>query len=210
MLPLNNPDGSFNGFSVKTVDFLKNLRANNNKAWFEANKEDYQRYLVEPLRKLTQEMGAFMLSIDPYLEISPGRAVSRIYRDTGFSRDKSPYKNAMWITFKRTGKDWQAAPAYFFEITPDLYRYGMGFYTAGKQTMDRFREAIERKPKEFLKAVSFYPKQERFVLEGEKYKKNLNTVISEEIRDGTREKVSTWSARKRLIATFSAKNWWTI
>ena len=178
-----NDEGSFQGFSANTVDYLKILRENNNKRWFEANKEEYQGYLLEPLRKLVQEMSTFMLSIDAYLETSPGRAVSRIYRDTRFSYDKSPYRNTAWITFKRPGRDWQDAPAFFFEIAPDSYRYGMGFFRAGKQTMDRFRDVVDKKPEAFLKAISFYAKQELFVLEGEKYKKILNPNISEEIQE---------------------------
>ncbi|MEW6457318.1 MAG: DUF2461 family protein [Acidobacteriota bacterium] len=72
-----------------------------------------------------------------------------------------------WIVFKRPNKDWKDAPAYFFEISPDSYRYGMGFYSASPDTMDRFREMIDKKPKEFLKAISFYAKQQIFVVEGE-------------------------------------------
>ncbi len=102
-----NQEGLFNGFSVKTPDFLINLKANNNKSWFESNRRQYQELLLDPFRKLADDMGAFMLSIDPLLEIRPGRAISRIYRDTRFARDKSPYKTTMWITYKRPVKNWQ-------------------------------------------------------------------------------------------------------
>ncbi len=58
-------------------------------------------------------------------KVSPqiNRTISRIYRDTRFSKDKSPYKTTMWVTFKRPVKEWQNAPAYFFEITLESYRY---------------------------------------------------------------------------------------
>ena len=176
---------SFNGFSSKTLNFLQSLKANNNKAWFEAHKQDYQEYLLNPLQNLVVDLTEFMLTIDPYFEIRPvvGKTISRIYRDTRFSKDKSPYRTTMWITFKRQNNDWKDAHAYFFEISPPLYRYGMGFYSASKETMDRLREMIVIKSKEFLKAVSLYSKQNVFIVEGEKYKRILNDNIHEEFQD---------------------------
>ncbi len=174
---------SFNGFSPRTLEFLKNLEANNNKIWFEANRDNYLNYLYQPLLNLASALAPYMLTVDPYLETRPGKTLSRIHRDTRFSRDKSPYKNNMWITFKRTSKDWQEAPAYFFEITQDSYRYGMGFYNAGRQTMDKFREAVEYQTKTFLDTISFYTNESIFTLEGEKYKKILKPELPEKVQD---------------------------
>ncbi len=103
----------------------------------------------------------------------------------------------MWITFKRPGKNWRDAPAYFFEISPDSYRYGMGFYSASKDTMDRFRETIDKKPKEFLEAISFYPKQQDFVVEGEEYKR-----ILDENKPG---EVQNWYQRRNLYLVCNRK-----
>lgn len=188
----NIKDVLFNGFSKDTIKFLGDLRSNNNKPWFEAHKGEYERSVLEPLQNLVKEVGPFMLTIDPDFETRPrvDKTISRIYRDTRFSHDKSPFKNTMWITFRRPIKDWKNAPAYFLEISPDSYRYGMGFYSATKETMGRLRRIIDEKPKEFLKAVSFYPKQRDFVVEGEKYKRVLNSGISEEMQE--------WHQRKNL------------
>lgn len=188
----NKREDRFNGFSTKTLDFLKDLKANNNKVWFEANKQDYQNDLLEPMQNLIMDLGEFMLTIDPNLEIKPAvdKTISRIYRDTRFSRDKSPYKSTMWITFKRPRKDWKDAPVYFFEISPRSYRYGMGFYSASLQTMERLRNMISKKPAEFLEAISFYSRQKTFTVEGEKYKRILNNSIPEEVQD--------WYQRKNL------------
>jgi len=185
-------DYIFNGFSPKTLKFLRDLGANNNKVWFEAHNEDYQRYLLEPLRNLVVELGEFMLSIDPHLEVTPAanRTISRIYRDTRFSKDKSLYRSNMWITFKRPIEDWMDAPAYFFEITPDSYRYGMGFYQASKKTMDRFREMIDDKPDEFLRLISPFSKQQLFEVAGAMYKRILDKSKTEEILN--------WYQRKSL------------
>lgn len=194
---VNQKEGSFNGFSAQTLDFLKNLGENNSRDWFEAHKDQYRKYLLEPLRNLASDLGPFMLSIDPYLEVSPGRAVSRIYRDTRFSRDKSPYKTNMWAAFKRPSRDWKADPVFFFEIFQDWYRYGMGFYSAERQTMDRLREVIDRRPEEFLQAVSAFSGTNTFVLEGDKYKKTLKKDLPEEIQD--------WYQRKSLCLICNKK-----
>ncbi|HZD59717.1 MAG TPA: DUF2461 domain-containing protein [Anaerolineae bacterium] len=127
----------FRGFSLEAIEFLSGLEINNDKVWFEKNKHIYEKFLLEPLRHLVMDLSAFMASIDPYFETSPavGKTISRIYRDTRFSNNKSPFKRTMWITFKRPNKNWQDAPAHFFEIAPYSYRYGMGYYCASKSTM---------------------------------------------------------------------------
>lgn len=175
----------FEGFSEDTLKFLRDLKVNNNKAWFESNRLDYQNFLLEPFRHLAGEMGEFMLTIDPYLEVSPkiNKTISRIHRDTRFSKDKSPYKTTMWITFKRLIKYCRDAPAYFFEITEESYRYGMGFYAASKETMDKFREGLDRDPGIFIEAISFYLEEQIFTLEGDKYKRMLYEDKPEELRD---------------------------
>jgi len=190
----------FKGFSTKTIDFLKNLKTNNNKRWFEAHRQDYQDYLLIPFRELVMDLGEFMLTaIDPELEVRPAvnKTISRIYRDTRFSKDKSPFKSTMWLTFKRPFEDWKDAPAYFFETSPIRYRYGMGFYSASKKTMDKFRESIDKKPKEFLKLISLYAKQKDFVLEGEKYKRILDKNKPDEFQN--------WYQRKNFYLVCNRK-----
>lgn len=190
---------TYRGFSKNTIAFLKKLRENNNKPWFESHKQDYENYLLSPLKNLVADLSDLMFSIDSDFEISPAvnKTISRIHRDTRFSKDKSPYKTSHWITFKKPRKDWKDAPAYFFEITPDSYRYGMGFYGAGPDTMARFRELIDKNPKEFQEAITFFPKQKTFVLEGEKYKRILDGTKTKEIQD--------WRQRKNLYLVCNNK-----
>jgi len=182
----------FDGFSSATFQFLRNLRDNNRKEWFELHKQDYQNDLLKPLQALTAGLGPFMLSIDPDLEVTPAlnKTISRIYRDTRFSKDKSPYKTSHWITFKRLRREWKDYPAFFFEISPSSYRYGMGFYSASRQTMDNFRKSIDSNPRAFLSVISFYSSQKNFTIEGEEYKRPLKTDIPKEFQD--------WYNRKSL------------
>ena len=176
----------FRGFSTKTLKFLRGLKANNNKVWFETHRADYEEYVLEPLRTLVMDLGEFMLRIDPYFEITPAvnKTISRIYRDTRFSRDKSLFRSTVWITFKNQAKDWTTlVSGYFFELSIDSYRYGMGFYNAAPKIMSIFREMIDEDPGELLNAVSFYSKQRTFVLEGEKYKRILDKTKPPEIQN---------------------------
>lgn len=173
---------TFTGFTPQSLQFLRDLKVNNSKGWFEAHRSDYQQYLLSPLRALTTDLTPLMLSIDQDLVTAPARVISRIHRDTRFSRDKSPYKSTLWLTFKRPLSDWQDAPAFFFELGADSWRYGMGFYAASKETMDRLRQLIERKPAEFERMIAFLDRQERFTVEGEQYKRLLNPTIPEQLR----------------------------
>ncbi len=182
----------FPGFSPRTLDFLRDLRAHNERAWFEAHREEYEQCLLEPLKALVAELAGFMLTIDPDFVTIPAvdRTISRIRRDTRFSRDKSPYRDNAWIAFKRPSKDWKVAPCFFFELYSDWYRYGMGFYSAERETMERLREVIDRRPAEFRRAVAFYEGQKTFVLEGERYKRPLNPSLPEPLQQ--------WYQRKNL------------
>jgi uncharacterized protein (TIGR02453 family) len=182
----------FDGFSPATFQFLRNLCDNNHKEWFELHKSDYQDHVLKPLQALTAGLGQFMLSIDPDIDVTPAlnKTISKIYRDTRFSKNKSPYKTSHWITFKRLRKEWKDYPAFFFEISPISYRFGMGFYSASRQTMDNFRKTIDSNPSTFLSAISFYSRQNGFTIEGEEYKRPLKTDISKELQD--------WYNRKSL------------
>ena len=107
--------------------------------------------MIQLFRALVEQLTPEMLKIDKKFETRPaiGKTISRIHRDTRFLKDKSLYRSCLWLTFKRPSRDWKEAPAYFFEISPDTYRYGPGYYCTPKHTMDIFREEILNKPEAF-------------------------------------------------------------
>lgn len=183
--------GTFRGFTPETIEFLKDLRMNNDKAWFELHRKRYENALLQPMTELVSELGEFMTDkIDPFLMTTPpNKIISRIHRDTRFSKDKSPFKTTVWLTFKRPSEAWQSDPGFFFEIGPDLYRYGMGFFSASKETMDRWRALIDAKPKAFTEIIAFVDKSS-FLIEGEVYKKPMGT--------GHPDIIQPWYGRKNL------------
>jgi uncharacterized protein (TIGR02453 family) len=168
-----NQQGAFQGFSKKTLTFFNDLQLNNNKNWFENHRSDYNQFILQPFKSIVIDLTDFMLSIDDLFEVTPAvnKTISRIYRDTRFSKDKSLFRTRMWFTFKRSGKDWKDAPAFFFQISIHSYCFGMGFYSASPETMQGLRDAIDHREEEFLKAISFYSQQTLFELQGELYKR---------------------------------------
>lgn len=196
----NEPQRQFQGFSPQAFRFLKDIRIHNNKAWFEAHRRDYEQYLLQPLRDLVTDLGDFMLGIDLSFEVAPAvnKTISRIYRDTRFSKDKSPFRDCMWITFKRSGKDWARwNVGYFLEINATWYRYGLGFYDAAPDIMAQFRAQLDTEPEKFLKAIDFLGKQDIFTLEGERYKRPQGQDKPEPIR--------TWYAHKSFYLCCNRK-----
>jgi len=163
----------FSGFNQQGLTFLLQLSQNNNKEWFEENRERYQQHLLEPFRQLVSALAHDMLFIDELFEVRPtiGKTLSRMHRDTRFSHDKSIYRSNMWLTFKRSRKNWTDAPTYFFELGPDWWRYGLGYYSASRVTMDLFRQQLSQKPDEFLKMARKI--SGHFSLEGDSYKRPL-------------------------------------
>ena len=180
-----NQQYQFKGFTLEAIQFLRDIRFYNSRSWYEEHKPDYRRLLLTPFQNLVGDLSGFMLSIDPQFITTPAvdKTISRIYRDTRFSKDKSLYRDSIWFTFKRPAMDWKEVPVYFFELTPEAYRYGMGFYSAPKQYMDKFRERIKAKPEQFLEVVSFLDRSNSFVVEGERYKKNHGGDLPDQLRD---------------------------
>jgi uncharacterized protein (TIGR02453 family) len=179
------PERPFQGFSRRTFTFLRDLGRNNDKAWFEDHRVVYEEHVLQPLRSLVDALADSMLGIDLSFEVAPavGKTISRIYRDTRFSKDKSPFRDCMWLTFKRSGRDWSRyIPGYFLEINPTWYRYGLGFYDAAPDLMAHLRRQIDEDPETFVKAVAWFTRQDVFTLEGERYKRPLGQDQPEPIR----------------------------
>jgi len=162
-------------FSVETIRFLREVHTQNSREWFERNRDVYQSHLLGPMQEMVIYLNEAMLDIDPRFETRPqvNRTISKIYRDTRFSRDKSLFKRAAWLVFKRPSPDWTRHPAFFFEITPDFYRYGMGYYQAVRATMDALRRRIDDNPSGFDRIIKPIMKSGWFTLEGDSFKRPL-------------------------------------
>ena len=177
-------------FSEESVAFLREVKSRNSKEWYEENKWLYKQYLLDPFQYIFELLSPVLLDIDPCIDVNSGigGAISRIYRDTRFSKDKSYFRDRMWLTFKRDKKKWIDSPVYFFEIRPDSFYYGLGYYAATRATMDHVRDNMIRHKNSFLNATDGLLCE--FTLSGEMYKRPLHPAEMEDI--------STWFNRKSI------------
>ena len=161
-------------FSEKTLDFLFENRLQDSKDWFDQHKKQYQQYVLEPLEELVTQLADTALMLDPLVvtEAKVGKTISRIRRDTRFSKDKRIYREHMWIIFKRGPRMYGTdAPGIYFEISPDNFGYGAGFYSASTEYMDALRRSILAGSPEAVEAVDCYEAQSLYQLDGERYKR---------------------------------------
>ena len=159
----------FTGFSAQTIDFMWNLRLNNNKAWFEANKEAFMQDFQAPMKALAQDV--FKRISTDYSDYGFIHKVSRIYKDARRVRDGEPYRCNMWFSIEKPSEEWTSTPVFWFELSPDDWCYGLGYYQAKSATMAKFRARIDRDTEKFEKLIAPLETQDEFILEGEEYKR---------------------------------------
>lgn len=158
----------FQGFSEQTIQFLWGIRLNNEKAWFEAHRQDYLNDLYNPLRQLAQEVYDAFSGRHPELELN--LHISRIYRDARRLHGRGPYKDHLWFSFRRNmEEDWTGTPVFWFEVTPEGYGFGLGCYSAKTSTMAKHRARIDRHPEALSALVRQFNRQTLFVLDGPDY-----------------------------------------
>lgn len=127
-------------FLQKTIDFLEN-RLQNSKVWYKEHKTEYREYVLEPFIEFVNSLAPALLSLDDMIICEPkvNKAISRIYRDMRFSEDKSLYRDIMRCFIMRNKKLYNGFPGFLFELSPNGFRYGCGYYAAGSGTMDSIR-----------------------------------------------------------------------
>jgi hypothetical protein len=93
------PDMSFSGFSDKALRFLLENRMNNSKQWYDSHKDEYKKYVYNPFVELVNELAPAVLQIDSQIITVPSKIISRVRRDTRFTKDKTLYRDNVWIVF---------------------------------------------------------------------------------------------------------------
>ncbi len=161
----------FQGFTPESVQFLWGIRFNNERSWFEAHKQDYLLHVQQPLRQLAVQVQEEVLHRHPKLQLN--LHVSRIYRDARRLHGRGPYKDHMWLVLHRPAQDagGGTSPAFYFEIAPEYYSIGMGYYSATPLTMAKLRARMDRDPKPMEKLARTIARNPDFRLEGEMYRR---------------------------------------
>ncbi|NDV78796.1 DUF2461 domain-containing protein [Dysgonomonas sp. 511] len=165
----------FKGFTPQTFQFFRDLKENNYKEWFDANKHIYESELLNPLKALFTALSPAMHNIDGAFEMRPHRGISRIYRDIRFSKNKNPYKEFMWLTFQipASREEWKDYPGYFMEIGADRYTLGLGLFQPKKKVMDALRDEITYDAEEFQRVTQETVLDRGYTVNGEEYKRPI-------------------------------------
>jgi uncharacterized protein (TIGR02453 family) len=136
-------------FGPELFSFLEDLRANNNREWFAANRDRYEEHLLEPALAFIDAFAPKLEKISPHFRADArpsGGSLFRIYRDTRFSKDKTPYKTNVGINFRHELAKDAHAPGYYLHIGPDGVFAGGGIWHPDTDAATRIREAIVAEP----------------------------------------------------------------
>ena len=159
----------FTGFTDETVDFMWGIRFNNERGWFEAHKDVYQQQFYRPMRELGEELYQFVREQRPDYGLIC--KVSRIYRDARRLHGRGPYKDHLWFTVEQPGEPGTDRPALWFELAPDGWSYGMGYWVSKPVTMAKLRARIDRDPHAMEALTRKLLEQTEFALQTADYKK---------------------------------------
>ncbi|TFG79336.1 MAG: DUF2461 domain-containing protein, partial [Chrysiogenales bacterium] len=166
---------TFSGFPENTVSFLGDLAANNKREWFNAHKAEYETAILAPARAFVLAMGERLRRLTPGVRFDPhaNGSLFRIYRDTRFSADKSPYKTNLGILFWEGGGPRLDSSSYYFHLEPPTLMLGAGLYVFSRPLLERFRRTVadpEFGP-ELAAIVSKLTARPGYTLGGEHYKR---------------------------------------
>lgn len=153
----------------ETLAFLRENRLRDSRDWFRQNKEAYKALVEAPLLALSSDLGDTLRKIDPSITTEPRRTLSRIWRDTRFSKDKTTFREVMWLVFRR-GKGMEY-PAFYFEFSPEGYRYGCGYYAVPPRVMEKLRALVLADDARYLAAQRALEALEGFAIGGERFKR---------------------------------------
>jgi uncharacterized protein (TIGR02453 family) len=161
-------------FGPGLFSFLADLRANNNREWFAANRLRYEEQLLEPAIAFIDAFAPRLEKISPQFRADArpsGGSLFRIYRDTRFSKDKTPYKTNVGIHFRHERAKDAHAPGYYLHIGPDEVFAGGGIWHPATEAATGIREAIVADPERWRRATRSGAFAKRLELGGDSLKR---------------------------------------
>jgi uncharacterized protein (TIGR02453 family) len=107
----------FPGFPPSALDFLRKLKRNNRRSWFQPRKEIFESQIRRPMIELVTAVNVELMRFAPRYVTPVNKAIMRIYRDTRFSANKAPYKTHVSAIFPRAGADRMSGACFYFHFT---------------------------------------------------------------------------------------------
>jgi uncharacterized protein (TIGR02453 family) len=118
----------FPGFPAEMVQFFRGLKRNNRRDWFQPRKHLYEQHVKEPMLELVMALNSELMKFAPEFITEPKKALFRIYRDTRFSSDKTPYKTHVAASFWRRGADHTGAGGFYVSVSHDHIEVAGGIW----------------------------------------------------------------------------------
>ena len=166
-------------FTPDFLDFFKELAANNEKEWFDANRKRYVESVKEPFERFVTDLIAEVGKVDKRVQITHKDAIFRINRDIRFSKDKSPYKLGRSAIISPIGKKDKGNPGLYIELTPEHFRIYGGVYMPDKDQLEDIRYAIAAAPDKLKKLMDDMEFKKIFgEVRGEK-----NKILPKDLKD---------------------------
>ena len=156
-------------FSKDTIKFLNELAANNNRSWFNDNKQRYEDVVRSPSLAFIEDIGKELPKLSPHFRAIPkkvGGSLMRIYRDIRFSKDKTPYKTNIGINIRHITATDMHGPCYYFHVEEQSCFFGCGIWRPDAVRLRKIRECIDGNPRTWLKAINDKKFKQQFTLNG--------------------------------------------
>lgn len=157
-------------FTKETFRFLEDLEANNDREWFTANKERYEKHVKAPALALISAMGPELGKISGHFKATP-RSLFRIHRDVRFSKDKRPYKTTIGVHFRHERAKSAHAPGYYLHIERGNVFVGIGIWHPESAALRKIREHIAENPTAWKRATGAKSFASSYELAGDQLKR---------------------------------------
>ena len=158
-------------FPAETLRFLRALKRNNRREWFNGHRDDYEAYVRQPMTAIVERLAVDLRAFAPELVASPKVSIYRIYRDTRFSDNKTPYKTHVAAVFPTRGLLKHEGAGTYFHISPDEVWIGGGMYSPQPPQLFTVRQHI-----------ADHLKQLRAIVESPGFRKQLGALEGDTLK----------------------------
>lgn len=184
------------------LQFLYELSQNNNRDWFEKNKKRYETSVKKPFEATVGAIIEQLKKLEPSFQILPKDCIHRIYRDTRFSADKTPYKSHASAIFTPRGRQSMDVPGYYLHLEFGNLMIGGGAYFLDKEPLRKVRTAIAQNPEAFREVIE----NPDFVAAFGEIKGEKNKVLPPEFKEIAKKEPLLANKQFYFMAEMDPKN----